>query len=206
MKQISLADIEKNPWKILEVKNPSKAWVKEAVKRDRSLLRKVPQTKELCLTAIELDGQAIRFVDEKFQTEKLQITAVKKDPHALKHIKHNQRENVVVAAVKTNGLALEFVKNKTIKVCKIAYESHAGSITFWNKWPDELIRFVISDDPENIALIQDDSPQTWLTALETNPRALNYIFTLRQLSYEDAVSKLKNDIEKNDLKAKIGKL
>jgi len=53
------------------------------------------------------------------------LAAVKSYGMALRYVK-NQTLEICLIAVKQNGMALEFVKNQTVEICNIAMKQSCG--------------------------------------------------------------------------------
>src|SRR4051812_17671665 len=100
-----------------------------------------PQTDELCLDAVTIDGDLLKYV--KNQTESICLAAVKdsyralkyctifsqeicdiavsKNPNALKYVPGiYQTRELCIAAVRQGGMSIEYVKNQTPELVQIA--------------------------------------------------------------------------------------
>ena len=71
------------------------------------------KTPELCLAAVQQNGQALKHVKE--QTPELCLAAVQQNGLVLKHVKE-QTPELCMAAVQQNNKALDYVKNREFEI------------------------------------------------------------------------------------------
>ncbi|HBF3306920.1 TPA: DUF4116 domain-containing protein [Clostridioides difficile] len=141
MKEVSLDEIKKFPWKIKEyalyyVEEQSDEICMEEVRRNGLVLFYVKkQTEEICIEAVKENGYALKYVEK--QTPKICIEAVKENGCALKYVKWNelegkllkdQTEEICIEALKQNKLAIIYIKdkNKYLEELNIKYLEAQG--------------------------------------------------------------------------------
>jgi hypothetical protein len=97
------------------VKNKTPELCLLAVQKDGdNLLYVEDQTDEICLEAVKQNGMALRYVINK--TYEICLEAVKQNGTALLYI-DDQTEEMCLTAVTTNGTSLKYVKNQTNEIC-----------------------------------------------------------------------------------------
>ena len=92
----------------------------KAVEQDgNALCYAQDQTPEICLKAVEQNGYALRYVEK--QTPEMCLKAVEKNGYALQFVE-KQTPETCLKAVAQNGFALQYVKNQTPEICLKAVE------------------------------------------------------------------------------------
>lgn len=132
--------VEENPFALGCIKTPKAAVCELALKKNGLALRYVPyHSMDFYHIAIPQNGLALGCVEEKYWTqplykkdmEELCFAAVRQNGLALQFVRQ-QTEEICRVAVAQNGYALEMVwpEFKTIEVCRIAWKENSRSLEF----------------------------------------------------------------------------
>jgi hypothetical protein len=124
--------IQCNGENIKYIKNKTYELCIESVKQNGDALKYIDeqyQTEELCLISVKSNGKNIRYVKNK--THDLCIEAVKNNGMSLKYIDEQfQTEEICINAVKHNGIYLKYVINKTYDICEIAIKNNGNALNY----------------------------------------------------------------------------
>lgn len=118
------------------------------------------QTEKICKNAVKQNGISLRYVNNKYKTDEICEMAVINNCYSLDYVlvktpylckialtqnglllegiiklqfdKHIMNELIIIA-IKQNGLALRFVKNQTYEFCKLAILQNGFAYTYINK-------------------------------------------------------------------------
>ena len=97
---------------------------------DKDILSYVKnQTPEICLEAVEQNGEALQHVKE--QTPEICLAAVRENPYALEFVKE-RTQAICLEAVKENGRALACIphEEQTLPIAMAAMQNDFESIEF----------------------------------------------------------------------------
>ena len=89
-------------------------------------LKILPQTRDLCLHAVNCNGIALRYIRE--QDYELCMAAVKQDGMALQYVLQEQTFELCMAAVDQDGAALSFVDEELFTESQL-FELYLSSVT-----------------------------------------------------------------------------
>jgi len=89
-----------------------------AVMQTAKAIAEVRQDHGLCLEAVRIRPEAIRYVDR--QTEAMCLEAVRLNPEMLHYVR-NQTERICLEAVARKGHLLAYVRKRTNRTCAAAY-------------------------------------------------------------------------------------
>lgn len=93
------------------------------------------QTDAICHVALRCNSNQLEQVHD--QTPAMCRAAILVDPYQIRNVR-NQTEDLSLLAVSLNGMALVYVKDKTLIVCQTAYAQNPKSIRFTKQvWPDQ---------------------------------------------------------------------
>ncbi|TXG81882.1 MAG: hypothetical protein E6R13_05675 [Spirochaetes bacterium] len=104
----------------------------EAVKMlniDGCMIRYIKNpTPEMCMLAVQNNGDSIRYIESTLRTEELCIAAVSEFGLAIQHI-DNPSYNVCRAAIKNDPLSLRFIDNQFEELCVTALNTDIYALT-----------------------------------------------------------------------------
>jgi hypothetical protein len=107
-----------------------------AVQQNAKALKYVKkQNQEICFAAVRQDGCALRFVEN--QNRELCLAAVQQDSDALEFVKKQDR-GLCLAAVRQEGCALRFVENQNRELCLAAVRQNGYALEFAKEQDQEL--------------------------------------------------------------------
>ena len=112
------------------------------------------QTPDLCMVAVQNDGNALQFVKE--QTPEICMIAVNKKGCALEHVKE-QTPEICIEAVKNDPWAIQFVKEQTPELCMLAVQNDGIAIRYIKEQTEELCMIAVQNYGRAIEYVKDKS-------------------------------------------------
>ena len=120
-------------------------------KTNKFIIKKIlPQTEELCETAIKQNVNTFKFVTT--QTPKLCKMALRQNGYALQYVK-KQTDVLCTIAVQQNGLALQYVKEQNEELCKLALEQNGLALYYVDEQNEELCRIALEQNPNALQFV-----------------------------------------------------
>jgi len=96
------------------------------------------QFPELNLQALNFDGTLIQYME---QTAEFCLAAVKQNGLAIEFIQ-NQTKEVCEAAINQNPLALQFIENQTNEICMIAVKKNPLALKYVEIMTREILKLL----------------------------------------------------------------
>ena len=143
--------VEKDPFSIRYIKNPSE---------------------DVQLAAVKQDVDVIEYIQNP--SEKVQLAAIKQGFWAIKYIR-NPSEKVKLAAVQQSGYAIEYIKNPSEEVQLAAIQQLPQLITRIKNPTEKVQLAAVQIDPQLIEYIENPTEKVQLAAVEQDGNALKYI-------------------------------
>lgn len=123
---VQIEAIEKNPFSLQYIDNPSEKVQVEAMKRSPNTINLIKEPCEKALLiVIEQKGENILHI--KNPSEKVQLAAVNSNSSNIIYINYSS-EGVQLAAVKDNAYNILKIRNPKIEACKAAIQKEFGNI------------------------------------------------------------------------------
>lgn len=150
--ELALAAVQQNGLAIKFVKNQTKEVCEAAVNQNPFALQFIEnQTNEICMMAVKKNGLVLQYVE--VMAYDIAYAAVKQNSDAMKHAYvfspsfidsvlpdfgmalefvpgEYQKKHMCLNAVKNNGMALEFVHDKTPEIIEEALKSNPEAVKF----------------------------------------------------------------------------
>lgn len=160
------------------IKNPSEKIQIAAVERNWHSLAniKVP-TENTIMAALGANAAAYRYVDEAYQTDKLNLHAVNKDGNNIKYIS-NPSEKLQLLAVHTTPESVRFISNPSEKTQRIAARGNGwviGDLYTIGEVSEEVKMEAVQQDGRAIQLIKNPSREVMMAAIKQTSEALEVI-------------------------------
>jgi hypothetical protein len=176
----ALIDVNPQIYSSLSIPNDKEEIALYTIKRDPKQIQNIPlelRTREVYITAVELDGNLIKdFPEEYLKDREIIRKAVLENGNVIPFILERmpslaKDKNMVWAFVYGNGYNLKYVDKKLLlnwKIVSTAYHSNPYSLQFWHSYylenPENLISlnfikfFVVSleNSDEKISLIKQN--------------------------------------------------
>jgi len=131
------------------------------------------QTPELCLAAVQQNGDALSYV--KDQSPEICLAAVQQNGLALEYVKH-QTPELCLAAVQQNGLALEYVKDQSPEICLAAVQQNGLAVQEYVKHQTpELCLAAVQQNGLALVYVKHQTPELCLVAVQQNGLALEHV-------------------------------
>jgi hypothetical protein len=145
-----------------------------------AILHVTSPTEELWLSAVSKESYLFRSA--RNPSNALCWAALKSDPQLLFYMQEQATEEMCLFAVKSDGLLLKFVKNKTDKICKEAIKNNTESLKFIKNPSSELCiladRINLSEYREKMNRLSTN--QSFLnTRTDYGPRTSSGLFSSR---------------------------
>lgn len=132
--------------------------IEEAVKKEPHALQyALKPSWELCVEVVSKCPGAIRHIRPQNMAPEILYAAVCKNGLLLtymlnqsirwSHIWETETERICLAAVRQNGLALQFVKHKTLKICEAAVEQNGWALRYVPQQTYDLVRRAYMQNP-----------------------------------------------------------
>lgn len=122
----------------------------------------------------ELADRYPSMLDRIPQSPAICLAAVKSDGLALQHVRKKTHE-ICMAAVKQNGLALEFVEDQTHDICEAAIESCAGAIRHVKEQTPDLCRKAVTKRGTTIMHVLEQTDEICELAVRQDPMAFHFV-------------------------------
>ena len=135
------------------------------------------QSENLCLKAIEISPSVLQYIKPKYQTEKVVIAALKKDGLTLEYVA-DKKKKYCLEAVRQNGKALQFVpaEEQTPFMCREAIlksrEYGTSVLQYIKKQTTKLCLLAIKKNPYALGYVRNQTPQICMEAVKFNSWAL----------------------------------
>ena len=110
------------------------------------------KTYELCKLAVQDNNDALKFVDEEFQTDELLNIVFRKDNYNKSLLQYCVKEKYKYELCKKD---IKYDGNKTYELCKLALENNSNAILFV---PNKYFLEPYGEELFNIAIKNDKSP------------------------------------------------
>ena len=146
-----------------------------AVQHHPLALRYVPgdvQDEAICLTAVEMNGLALRFVRK--QTREICLAAVLENGLAVKYVKGKHRL-LSLLAVRQNGLALRFIESQDEEICLAAVIQDGRAWKFVKHRTEMIDLAAVKHDGANLMFFKLQTPALCLAAVKQCGQALSYV-------------------------------
>jgi hypothetical protein len=114
--------IMREPFNIRYIDNPSEKLCKLAVQLDGNAIKYIPErqrNEEVCKLALQRNGDVIHYIHEHQRSEELCKLAVQQHPYLIRYI-HNPSEEVCKLAVQRDPNVIIYIHNPSEEVCKLA--------------------------------------------------------------------------------------
>lgn len=139
--------------------------------------------------------------------DKILLKQVKENPMLLENIDNPSRD-IIIAAIKKNGIAIKFIENQDFEMRRIAIESNPLSIEYMDNLEEELQVLAVKLLWNSIKLIKNPSYKVKKEAVSTKGWAIQYVenpeeeLCLLAVTEEyDAIKYIENPSEEVQLKA-----
>ena len=120
--------MQKNPYKIQDLINPSKDLQIAAIQADPSVIQFIPNASEkVQLLAIKINPSAIKYISNP--TKDVQLTAVKISPSVIQHIKEPSKDLIVVA-IERDSSVIKHIPNPSEELQLIAIRKNPEAIQY----------------------------------------------------------------------------
>lgn len=142
------------------------------------------------IATIEIPDDARIYVEKnKFKTNKLVITditnffkvpddfwimIIKDDGFALQYVKE-QTDEICKLAVQQHGGVLVYVKEQTEGICKLAVQRHGYALIYVKKQTDEICKLAVHQNGEVLQYVKEQTNEICILAVKQNGRALCYV-------------------------------
>ena len=129
--KLCLLAIWQNGYAIKHVKHQTKTLCVAAILKQPHALKYVKnKTYELCMIALCKDGNTLQYIDW-LPLDEMYMIAISSNPMALKYILSIHQTDVLCRiAVMGEGMALEYVANKTKLICELAVLMDSRAVKF----------------------------------------------------------------------------
>lgn len=183
--------VASNP-RALEYVKQTDVVCKIAIERSWEAIQYVKnQTLELCLLALKGSVKAFELFEEEFRTptciaeyakvrpELLDFTVdvlktVSENGMLLEYVKGYASDEIKIAAVKQNGLALKFVENPTEFMCSLAIEQNWESIQYCKNPTKEMQLLAVKQSWEALKFIEKQIRVAQLVSVKQSWQAIQY--------------------------------
>jgi len=148
----------------------------------------------LCETAVKKNPKCIINIKMEYLTNEILLIAVQCDGMVLQHIiSRMQTDQLCKEAVKNNGLALEFIINKTPEICELAFENNINAIKFIPCPSFEMCKIANETDPSLIHITSKFYNPSDDNVIELIKKTPHYILKLDNPSELMVIEALKKD-------------
>ena len=148
-----------------------------------------PQTYSLCLQAVKINGNALRYVKEQafeLQTpngcntiwyEEICVEAIKQTAYAIQYVKTDiyGYHSICLIAVKINGLVLLFIKNPTPEICLAAVQQDGRSLEYVKEQTPEMCMTAVRRNGLALQYVKEKTAELCLAAVQNNGYAMRYV-------------------------------
>lgn len=153
-----------------------------AVERNGLLLRHIVfpvnlgfgQILKINLAAVKQNGLALEYCNTV--TEEIYHEAIKNNPMALKYILDAYKtKKLCLCALNINGLALQYVVNKTLEFCNLAVTNNGLALKFVDDKTDEICIVACMQNGLALQFIDNPSLKVCFVACKENIEAIAYV-------------------------------
>jgi cytochrome oxidase Cu insertion factor (SCO1/SenC/PrrC family) len=106
---------------------------------------------------------ALKDVPEEDRVNEVCIAAIKRNGLALKYV-INQTNEICLAAVKQNGHALNYVINKTDEICLAAVKQNGYALNYVENQTDEICLVAVKQNGFALIYVNDETEEICLAA------------------------------------------
>ena len=162
-----LAAVEKNPWAIKYIENPSEKVQTAAVVKKPSAIQDIENPSEkVQLIAVEEDPLSIKYIENP--SEKVQTAAVEKEPWTIEYIK-NPSEKLQLIAVEKDPYVIQYIENPSEKAQLAVVEKDSWNIEYIKNPSEKLQLIAVEKDPSAIQCIKNPSKKVQNVAVKKAP-------------------------------------
>jgi hypothetical protein len=126
------------------------------------------------LDAIKSNGNLISKLDAIEQTTEICLAAVRQNGLSLEYI-DSHSEYIYSVAVKQNGFALQFVRKQTPAICLAAIKENPYALQFVNNQTAELCLVAVSHIGDTLQFVKKQTPAICFAAVSQDGSALEYV-------------------------------
>ena len=126
------------------------------------------------LALIEIDDDARVYVEkDKFKANKLVITEIVDF--------ENISDNFWISILSKDGYALQFVKEQTEEICKLAVQQDCNALEYVKEQTEELCKLSVQQNGNALEYVKEQTEEICKLAVQQNGYALYYV---KEQTYE----------------------